>query len=175
VLTLGTGGVSMFALQLAKMAGARVIVTSSSDEKLERAKSMGADEVVNYKTSPQWEQKVLELTDGHGADQVVDLAGLGTLPHSYQAVGPGGEIALIGVMAPLEEEGNLSPHPMMLKAATLRGIFVGGRDHFEALLKAAVVNTLRPVIDSTFEFDAAVEAYECLRAAKHMGKIVIEI
>jgi len=173
VLTLGTGGVSMFALQLAKMAGARVIVTSSSDEKLERAKALGADELVNYKTSPNWEQNVLELTDGQGADQVVELAGLGTLPHSYQAVGPGGEIALIGVMAP--QEGNLSPHTMMLKGATLRGIFVGGREHFESLLKVVVVNELRPVIDSTFEFDAAAEAYECLRAAKHMGKVVIRI
>jgi NADPH:quinone reductase-like Zn-dependent oxidoreductase len=173
VLTLGTGGVSIFALQIAKMAGARVIVTSSSDKKLERAKSLGADETVNYKTHPDWERRVLELTDGRGADQVVELGGPGTLPHSYQAVGFGGEISLIGVIT--RPEGDLSPHPLMVKGATLRGIFVGGRPLFEELNKAIAVNALRPVIDRVFDFEQAAEALPYMKEAKHFGKLVVRI
>jgi NADPH:quinone reductase-like Zn-dependent oxidoreductase len=173
VLTLGTGGVSIITLQLAKIAGARVIITSSSDEKLERARKLGADEVVNYKQHPDWEKKVLELTDGQGADHVVELGGVGTLPHSYQAVGFGGEIALIGVMT--RPEGDLAPYPLMFKGATLRGIFVGAREHFEGLMRAVAVNELKPVIDRTFAFDEAVEAYKYLKSAQHFGKVVIKI
>src|SRR5690606_36850632 len=98
VVTLGTGGVSIFALQIAKMAGARVIITSSSDTKLERAKALGADHGINYKTTPDWERRVLELTDGLGAEHVIDTGGVGTLPHSYLAVGPNGTVSVIGVM-----------------------------------------------------------------------------
>jgi NADPH:quinone reductase-like Zn-dependent oxidoreductase len=173
VLTLGTGGVSIIALQLAKIAGARVIITSSSDEKLERARRLGADEVINYKEHPDWEKRVLELTDGQGADHVVELGGVGTLPHSYQAVGVGGEIALIGVMT--RPEGDLAPYPLMFKGATLRGIFVGAREHFEGLIRAAAVNELRPVIDRTFGFEESVEAFQYLKSAKHFGKVVIKI
>ena len=173
VLTLGTGGVSIIALQLAKIAGARVIITSSSDEKLERARKLGADETINYKQHPDWEKRVLELTDGQGADHVVELGGVGTLPHSYQAVGVGGEIALIGVIT--RPEGDLAPYPLMFKGATLRGIFVGAREHFEGLMRAVTVNQLKPVIDRTFSFDEAVEAYKYLKLAKHFGKVVIKI
>jgi NADPH:quinone reductase-like Zn-dependent oxidoreductase len=173
VVTLGTGGVSIFVLQLAKLAGARVIITSSSDEKLERARALGADHGINYKRHPDWEQQVLALTDGAGADKVVDLAGVGTLPHSYLAVGPAGEVLLIGVLT--RPEGDLSPYPLMVKAATLRGIFVGGREHFDGLIKAAAVNALAPVIDKTFDFDAAPQAYAYLKAAQHFGKVVIKI
>lgn len=173
VLTLGTGGVSILVLQLAKMAGARVIITSSSDEKLERARKLGADLGVNYKQHPDWEKKVLELTDGQGADHVVDLGGVGTLPHSYQAVGFGGEISLIGVMT--RPEGDLTPYPLMMKGATLRGIFVGAREHFEGLMRAVAVNKLKPVIDRTFSFDQAVDAYQYLKSAQHFGKVVITI
>jgi NADPH:quinone reductase-like Zn-dependent oxidoreductase len=173
VLTLGTGGVSIFALQLAKIAGARVIITSSSDEKLERAKTLGADETINYRRTPEWHQSVLDLTDGRGVDHLVELGAAGTLPHSYRAIGPEGEISLIGVMTPAS--GDLNPQPMMLKGATLRGIFVGGREHFEGLLKAVAVNELRPVIDATYDFDSAADAYELLRSATHFGKIVIRI
>ncbi|HZF31213.1 MAG TPA: NAD(P)-dependent alcohol dehydrogenase [Gammaproteobacteria bacterium] len=173
VATLGTGGVSVFALQLGKMAGARVIITSSSDEKLARARSLGADEVINYKTTPDWERRVLELTDGQGADHVIDTGGVGTLPHSYQAVGPGGTVSVIGVMT--RPEGDLSPYPLMMKAAIVRGIFVGGREHFDGLMRAAAVNKLRPVVDKTYDFDAAPEAYKALKAAQHFGKIVIKI
>jgi NADPH:quinone reductase-like Zn-dependent oxidoreductase len=134
VVTLGTGGVSIFTLQLAKLAGVRVILTSSSEKKLAHAQALGADEIINYKLEPNWEKRVLELTGGLGADKVVDLAGVGTLPHSYLAVGPGGEVLVIGVLS--RPEGDLSPYPLMMKGATLRGIFVGGREHFEGLMKA---------------------------------------
>lgn len=172
VLTLGTGGVSIMALQLAKTAGARVIVTSSSDAKLEKARALGADETINYKTHPMWQEQVLELT-GAGADQIIELGGAGTLPHSYQAIGFGGEIALIGVMT--LPEGDLAPHPLMLKGATLRGIFVGPKPLFESLLKAITQNQIKPVIDSVFDFDQAREAYEYIKSARHLGKIVIRI
>ncbi|HUL81313.1 MAG TPA: NAD(P)-dependent alcohol dehydrogenase [Gammaproteobacteria bacterium] len=173
VLTLGTGGVSIVTLQLAKIAGARVIITSSSDEKLARARKLGADEGINYKQHPDWEKQVLELTDGQGADHVVDLGGVGTLPHSYLSVGFGGEVSMIGVMT--RPEGDLTPYALMVKNATLRGIFVGGREHFEGLMRAATVNKLKPVIDRTFPFDEAVEAYKYLKSAQHFGKVVITI
>lgn len=173
VVTLGTGGVSIFALQLGKMTGARVIITSSSDEKLARARSLGADEVINYKTTPDWERRVLELTDGQGAEHVIDTGGVGTLPHSYLAVGPGGTVSVIGVMT--RPEGDLSPYPLMMKFAIVRGIFVGAREHFEGLMRAAAVNELKPVVDKTFDFDAAPDAYKALKAAQHFGKIVITI
>jgi NADPH:quinone reductase-like Zn-dependent oxidoreductase len=173
VLTLGTGGVSMFALQLAKVAGARVIITSSSDEKLERAKALGADEVINYKRTPDWDESVLALTGGQGVDHLVELAAAATLPQSYRSIGPKGEIALIGVLTP--PEGNLSPHPMMLKGGTLRGIFVGGREYFERLNRAIEVNRLAPVVDRVFDFDAAPAALEYLRSRQHFGKVVIRI
>jgi len=173
VVTLGTGGVSIFALQLAKLAGARVIITSSSDAKLERAKSLGADHGINYKTHPEWEQKVLELTAGQGAEHVIDTGGAGTLPHSYLAVGPGGTVNVIGVMT--RPEGDLSPYPLMMKFAMVRGIFVGAREHFEGLMRAVAVNRMKPVVDATFEFDQAVDALKALKAAQHFGKIVIKI
>ena len=173
VVTLGTGGVSIFTLQLAKLAGAQVIVTSSSDTKLARAQALGADHVINYKREPDWEKRVLELTGGLGADKVVDLAGVGTLPHSYHAVGPGGEVLVIGVLS--RPEGDLSPYPLMMKGATLRGIFVGGREHFEGLMKAVAVNRLKPIIDKTFDFDSAPAAYEYLKSAQHFGKLVTTI
>jgi NADPH:quinone reductase-like Zn-dependent oxidoreductase len=173
VVTLGTGGVSIFALQLAKLGGARVIITSSSDEKLARAKELGADDTINYKRHPDWEKQVLELTGGRGADKVVDLAGVGTLPHSYQAVGPAGEVLVIGVLT--RPEGDLSPYPLMVKGATLRGIFVGAREHFEGLMTAVAVNRLAPIIDKTFDFDSAPRAFEYLKSAQHLGKVVITI
>jgi NADPH:quinone reductase-like Zn-dependent oxidoreductase len=173
VLTLGTGGVSMFALQLAKAAGARVIVTSSSDGKLERARALGADETVNYKSTPDWAEAVRALTAGAGADHVIELGGAGTLPQSYEAVGPRGEISLIGVLVP--PDGDLSPHPLMRKGATLRGIFVGGRPLLEGLLRAIEVNGIRPVINKAFDFEESPEAYAYLKQAQHVGKIVIRL
>lgn len=173
VLTLGTGGVSVFALQIGKMAGARVIITSSSDEKLARARALGADETINYKTTPEWDKRVLELTDGQGAEHVIDTGGVGTLPRSYVAVGPGGTVNVIGVMT--RPEGDLSPYPLMTKFAMVRGIFVGAREHFDGLMRAAAVNELKPVVDKTFDFDAASDAYKALKSAQHFGKLVIRI
>jgi NADPH:quinone reductase-like Zn-dependent oxidoreductase len=173
VLTLGTGGVSMMTLQLAKLAGARVIITSSSDAKLDRARVLGADDLVNYTKTPEWAAEVLRLTNGRGADHVIETAALGTLPQSYQAVAAGGEIALLGALT--RPEGNLSPHPLMFKGATLRGLFVGGRAHFDGLLRALEVSKTRPVIDAVFDFDEAPRAYAHLRAATHVGKVVIRI
>ena len=174
VLTLGTGGVAIFALQLARLAGARVIITSSSDAKLERARVLGADAGINYTTTPNWAAEVLRLTDGRGADHVIETAALATLPQSYQAVAPGGEIALIGALTRPGAD-SLSPHPLMFKNASLRGIFVGGRGHFEELLQAVATNRLRPVQDRVFAFEQAAEAYEYLRTGKHFGKVVIRI
>lgn len=173
VLTLGTGGVSIMALQIAKAGGARVIVTSSSDAKLEHARALGADDTVNYLTHPNWEEQVLELTHGQGADHIIELGGAGTLPHSYLSVANGGEIDLIGVLTP--PDGNLAPHPLMIKGATLRGIFVGGKPLFVGLLKAVAQNGIKPVIDTVFDFGDAPKAYEYMRSAKHFGKIVIRI
>jgi NADPH:quinone reductase-like Zn-dependent oxidoreductase len=171
VLSLGTGGVSIFALQIAKLAGARTIITSSSDAKLERARVLGADIGINYRTTPDWASEVLRLTEGRGADHIVETAAPGTLPQSYQAVADGGEIALVGVLT--RPSGDLSPHPLMFKGATLRGIFVGGREHFDGLLTAVAFGALRPAVDRTFPFEAAAEAYEYLRSAQHVGKVVI--
>jgi len=173
VLALGTGGVAIFALQIAKMAGARAIITSSSDAKLEHARALGADHCINYKTTPEWEKKVLELTDGQGAEHVIDTGGVGTLPKSYIAVGAEGVVSVIGVMT--RPEGDLSPYPLMTKGAMLRGIFVGGREHFDALMKAVDANKLKPVIDKAFDFDAAPEAFKYLKSAQHFGKVVIKI
>lgn len=171
VLTLGTGGVSIMALQLAKAAGARVIVTSSSDAKLDKARSLGADLTVNYKERPDWDQAVLELTGGKGADHVIELGGAGTLARSYQSVGQEGEIKLIGVIT--LPDGDLAPYPLMFKSASLRGIFVGRRHLFAELLQAVVANGIEPVIDRTFAFDQAREAYDYLASASHVGKVVI--
>jgi NADPH:quinone reductase-like Zn-dependent oxidoreductase len=173
VLTLGTGGVSIITLQLAKAAGARVLITSSSNEKLERARALGADVTINYREQPEWEQAVLDATAGRGADHVVELGGVGTLPHSYQCVAPEGEIKLIGVMT--RPEGDLSPYPLMFKGATLRGIFVGRRHLFVDLLEAVAQNGIEPVIDRVFGFGEAVAAYEYLASARHFGKVVIRI
>lgn len=172
VLLLGTGGVSIFALQLARAAGARVIVTSSSDDKLARARSLGADAGVNYKRTPDWEREVLALTQGHGVDHVIELGGPGTLARSMRAVGYAGHIALIGVLAGFE--GDTNPHPLMLKGASLHGIFVGNRSHFEHLNAAFEVNRIKPVIDRTFAFESAADAYRH-QLAGPFGKVVVRI
>lgn len=173
VLTLGTGGVSILALQIAKAAGARVIITSSSDEKLERAKALGADATINYRRTSDWEREVLSLTGGRGADHIVEVGGAGTLPRSLQAVALRGEIVLIGVLTP--PSGDLNPHALMPKNATLRGVFVGDKPMFDALNRAIDVNAIRPVVDEVFDFDSAPDAYRRLESAQHFGKLVIRI
>jgi NADPH:quinone reductase-like Zn-dependent oxidoreductase len=171
VLCLGTGGVSMFALQFARAAGARVIVTSSSDEKIERARALGASDGVNYKSHPEWNKEVLALTGGRGVDCVIENGGIGTLARSFECVGWGGKVALIGVLA--GREGNANPHDLMFKSASLHGIGVGSRASLEQLIQAIEVNRIKPVIDKVFPFDHAADAFRLQASGNFLGKIVI--
>lgn len=171
VLTLGTGGVSIFALQFAAQQGARVIVTSSSDDKLARARELGAWQTVNYRTTPDWEQPVLELTGGRGADLVVEVGGAGTLEKSIQAVRVGGRIGLVGVLT----GGRIDPTSVMRKSIRLQGIYVGSREMFEAMNRAIAAGGLKPMIDRTFAFEEARAAYHHMQSGGHFGKIVITI
>jgi NADPH:quinone reductase-like Zn-dependent oxidoreductase len=173
VLVQGTGGVSIFALQFARAAGARVIATSSSDEKLDHARKMGAFGLINYKKTPDWEKEAQRLTGGRGVDCVVEVGGSGTLQKSLEAVGFGGKVTLIGVLT--GPPGGAGLHPLMFKGASTIGIFVGSRAMFEAMLKAMTVNAIKPVIDRTFDFDHARDAYQYLKDGKHFGKVVITI
>jgi NADPH:quinone reductase-like Zn-dependent oxidoreductase len=171
VLVLGTGGVSMLALQLGRAAGARVMVTSSSDEKLERAFALGATDGINYARTPEWDKEVLRLTGGRGADCVVEIGGAGTLGRSYQSLARGGKVVLIGFLA--GPQGDTAPHPLMLKAGTLHGIFVGDRPMLEALLRAVAVNRIEPAVDRVFAFEDAASAYAYQAARGFVGKVVI--
>ncbi|MAE61851.1 MAG: NAD(P)-dependent alcohol dehydrogenase [Planctomycetaceae bacterium] len=171
ILTLGTGGVSIFALQLAKTAGARVIITSSSDEKLDRARALGADLTINYKTHPDWETEVRKLTDGIGVDNVVELGGVGTLEKSLAAAKVSGTVSLIGILARGE---NPSPLPVLFNRLTVRGIYVGSRAMFQQLNRTLETHQIQPVIDQCIPFADAPRAYDLLQSAKHFGKIVIK-
>lgn len=171
VLLLGTGGVSIFALQFAHMMGARTIITSSSDDKLERAKSLGATATVNYRRHPAWEEAVLEATQGHGVDLAVEVGGAGTLPRSIAATRIAGTIALIGVLA----GGKIDPAQFMRRSIRMQGIYVGSRRMFLDMNRAIEAKGLKPVIDSRFGFGQAREAYRHMEAAGHLGKIVIEM
>ena len=171
VLVLGTGGVSMLALQLARAGGARVVVTSSSDEKLERAFALGATDGVNYTRTPEWDKEVMRLTSGRGADCVVEIGGAGTLGRSYASLARGGKVALIGFLA--GPQGDTAPHPLMMKAGSLYGIFVGDRPMFEALLRAVAVNRIAPPVDRVFAFADAASAYAYQASRAFVGKIVI--
>ena len=171
VLALGTGGVSIFALQLAKMHGARVIITSSSDEKLERAKKLGADETINYKSAPDWDKEVLSRTNKIGVDHVIEVGGAGTLSKSLNSVRVGGHVALIGVLA----SGNdFNPLSVLMKNVRLHGILVGSRQMFEDMNSAIEANKLKPVIDKTFGFEEVREALKYMESGSHFGKIVIK-
>jgi NADPH:quinone reductase-like Zn-dependent oxidoreductase len=173
VLTLGTGGVSLFVLQFAKLHGARVIITSSSDEKLARARELGADEGINYKTKPDWEREAFALTNKRGVDQVIELGGAGTLQKSLDAVRYGGRVSLIGVLTGFE--GMVNPWPIIARSLTVQGIYVGSREQMEAMLRAIALHKLQPVIDSVFSFEEAPAAFEHMAAGAHFGKIVISI
>ncbi|WP_347330771.1 zinc-dependent alcohol dehydrogenase family protein [Marinimicrobium locisalis] len=173
VLTLGTGGVSIFAVQLAKMMGANVIATSSSDSKLERLKELGADHVINYKTEPEWGKKVLELTGGRGADHIVEVGGPGTLPQSIQAVAIGGHIALIGVLTGVA--GEVPTARLMAKQARLQGLIVGNRSDQQDFVRALEVSGLKPVIDRTFALEEMAEAFRYEASGGHFGKICLKM
>lgn len=170
VLTQGTGGVSVFAIQFAHLAGFRVIATSSSDEKLARAHELGATETINYKTTPDWERTVRELTGGEGVDLVVEVGGAGTLPKSLRAVRTGGTIALIGV---LSGRGEVDPIPILMRGVRVQGVFVGSRVMFEDMNRAVSFGRLKPVVDRVYPFDDAPKALHQLADGSHFGKIVI--
>jgi len=171
VLILGTGGVSIFALQFAALHGARAIVTSSSDEKLARAKELGAWQCVNYRATPDWDKAVLELTGGRGVDLVAEVGGPGTLEKSLQAVRVGGAVGLVGVLT----GGRIDPTVVMRKSVRLQGIYVGNRVMFEDMARAIAVHELKPVIDTRFFFAEARAAYHRMQGAGHFGKIAITI
>ncbi len=173
VLTLGTGGVSIFALQLAKAMGARVISTSSSDEKLERLKSLGADEVINYKATEEWGKKVLDLTDGRGADIVVEVGGPKTLGQSITACRIAGHIALIGVLT--GRSGEVPTAALMAKQQTLKGLIVGSRTHQQDFVRALETTGVKPVIDRSFGLAEIADAFRHEESGAHFGKIVLEI
>ena len=171
VVLLGTGGVSLFALQFAKLHGARCIITSSSDEKLALARQLGADDVINYKRRPDWDKAVLELTDGRGADVVVEVGGAGTLEKSLAAVRFAGIVTLIGVLT--GTAGPISTAAILRRHLRVQGIYVGSREMFEEMNRAIAQHGLRPHIDRGFAFDNARAAYEHLASATHAGKITI--
>jgi NADPH:quinone reductase-like Zn-dependent oxidoreductase len=173
VLVQGTGGVSLFALQLARLAGARVIATSSSDEKLGRARELGAAEGINYRAVPQWGKRVRELTGGAGADQVIEVGGAGTFQQSLQAVRFGGRISLIGNLAGSSAEVMLTS--ILMQRIRVQGILVGHRESFEAMNRAIELHRLRPVIDRVFPLAEARQAFEHMAAGGHFGKICIRL
>lgn len=171
VLILGTGGVSLFALQFARLHGARVIATSSSDAKLERVRDLGASDGINYKTTPDWEEKVRALT-GHGVDHIVEVGGAGTLGKSLRAVRMGGRISLIGILAGGAE---VNPVPILMKHVRVQGIFVGSRAMFEAMNRAVALHKLRPVTDRVFGLTELRAALVHMESGAHFGKICLKV
>jgi NADPH:quinone reductase-like Zn-dependent oxidoreductase len=172
VLTLGTGGVSIFAAQFARLFGARVISTSGSDEKIEKLRDLGITETVNYKEREDWDAAVVEIIGKPGVDHVVEVGGAGTLAKSINAVRIGGHVALIGA---LTGAAGFNPTTVFMKAIRLQGIFTGPKSMFEDMNKAISVNKLKPVIDRVFDFSEAREALRLMDGASHFGKIVVRI
>lgn len=171
VLVQGTGGVSIFALQFAKMARAKVIVTSSSDEKLARAKALGADETINYKATPEWAKAALALTGGAGVDHVVEVGGAGTLNQSLEAAKVGGRIEVIGVLSGFSQQ--IAMPTLFGKNLRMIGLSVGSREMFEQMVAAIDEAGMRPVIDKTFSFAEVPDALRCMKGAGHFGKICV--
>jgi NADPH:quinone reductase-like Zn-dependent oxidoreductase len=171
VLVQGTGGVSLFALQFAKLLGAFVIVTSSSDNKLERARALGADETINYRTVPEWGKRAREIAGGAGVDHIVEVGGQGTLPQSLRAIRGGGTISMIGVLAGGMMDARLGL--VVTRHVRLQGITVGNRDDFEAMARAISQSGLRPVVDRVFAFEELHQALDYLASGQHFGKICI--
>jgi NADPH:quinone reductase-like Zn-dependent oxidoreductase len=174
VATLGTGGVSLFALQIARMRGASVAITSSSDAKLERAKALGADFVRNYVADPRWGGSIAAWADGEGVDNIVELGGAGTLDQSLRAVRPGGQVSLIGVLSGVKAEVALTR--ILMRGIRVQGVLVGSRADFEGLVAAYTANPdVRPVIDRVFDFDEAAAAFRYLKSGAHFGKVVVRV
>tara|TARA_Y100000780_G_scaffold8789_1_gene7894 strand:- start:96 stop:1103 length:1008 start_codon:yes stop_codon:yes gene_type:complete len=171
VLVLGTGGVSIFALQFAKLMGARVIATSSSNEKLERLRSLGAEHTINYRETPEWGKAVKALTDGKGVDHVIEVGGPSTLPQSIDAVKIGGHISLIGILT--GREGDIPTAKLMAKQAKLQGLIVGSRRHQIEMIDAIEATNLKPIIDREFPLSEIAEAFRHQESGKHFGKICL--
>jgi NADPH:quinone reductase-like Zn-dependent oxidoreductase len=173
VLTQGTGGVSVFALQFAKLAGARVIATSSSEEKIEKLRKLGADATINYRGNPQWGKEARALTNGRGVDLVVEVGGAGTLNESIRAVRIGGTLAMIGVLA--GPANDLRLPLVVMQQLHLQGVTVGSLDDLEAMVDAVAHHRLRPVVEKTFPFAAARDAFRYMSEARHFGKVAITL
>ncbi|WP_434389498.1 zinc-dependent alcohol dehydrogenase family protein [Melittangium boletus] len=173
VLVQGTGGVSLFALQIARLMGARVLVTSSKDDKLARARTLGAAEGINYVSTPDWDKAARALTGGVGVDHVVEVGGAGTLERSLRAVRTGGTVSVIGVLSGAAHSVNVLP--MLMNNLRVQGIFVGHRASFEAMTRAFAQHELHPVVDRVFPFAEAVAAFEHLQSGAHFGKVVIRV
>ena len=173
VLIQGTGGVSIFALQFAKMAGATVIATSSSDEKLERLKAMGADHVINYRKDPLWGETALGLTGGRGVDHIIEVGGPATLEQSMIAIRVGGHISIIGILSGVS--GAMNFVPMLIKQVRLQGVLVGSRSQQQDMVRAINANGMRPVIDRHFPLTDMVEAFKYQETNQHFGKIILDI
>jgi NADPH:quinone reductase-like Zn-dependent oxidoreductase len=171
VLTLGTGGVSLFAVQFAIQHGSRVIATSSSGEKLERLRGLGVSDLINYIEVPDWERRVRELAKG-GVDRVIEVGGAGTLERSLRAVRVDGQVSLVGA---LTGRGQFDPLPIVMKAIRVQGIYVGSRQMFEAMNEFVSAHRLRPVVDRIFRFEQAHEALRYLESGKHFGKVCVRL
>ncbi|QVL33242.1 NAD(P)-dependent alcohol dehydrogenase [Telmatocola sphagniphila] len=174
ILVLGTGGVSIFGLQFGVALGAKVLVTSSSDAKLERTRTMGASATVNYKLTPAWEKEIFQLTEKRGVDHILEVGGPGTLEKSIACLAANGTIALIGVLTGFGSP-NTSLFPLVAKNARLNGIYVGSRVEFEKMNAFIEARNIHPIIDKVFAFSQAEEAYRYLESASHFGKVVIKM
>lgn len=169
VLALGTGGVAIWTMQLAHAAGARIVLTSSSDDKIERVRTMGASQGVNYAKDANWGTAARAHAGPAGFDKIVDSAGPATMSQTLSALRRGGELVMVGVLAP----GEIDPTAILIGGARVRGVMVGSREQFEHLARAVQTNDIHPVIDRSFGFEDAAEAYRYLRTQKHIGKVVI--
>lgn len=173
VLLLGTGGVSVLGLQLAKAAGLRTIITSSSDEKLQRARELGAHHTINYRNTPEWQEEVLRVTHGRGADVVLEVGGQGTVNRSVASAAMGGSVAIIGGVSGFG--GEVNPATLLATAKRMVGIFVGSRKMLEDVMRFAATTDIKPVVDRVFTFDQAKEAYRYMESGSHFGKVVIAV
>lgn len=171
VLLLGTGGVSIFARQFAKAFGARVFITSSSDEKLEQAQNLGADHTLNYIADPSWGKTVRKLTDGRGVDHVVEVGGVGTMGQSLRAVRSNGQVSLIGILA--GNTSDVSLLPVLMNNIRVQGVFVGHRQSFEAMNRCIDQHRIEPVVSMRFSADEVAAAFRAMESGKHFGKIAV--
>lgn len=173
LLLQGTGGVSLFGLQFGLMAGATVILTSSDDAKLERARALGVQHTINYRAYPDWDKKVLEMTEGRGVDLTLEVGGADTLEHTIRATRAGGEVSIIGILSGIESKLNLGP--VLHHSLTLHGIYVGSREMFAQMNQGIERGQLHPLVDRVFSFANTSEAFRHLESGRHFGKIVIRI